>query len=504
VIDSDDGLEARFTLERERGGEIDEPPFKILVLGDWSGDTERKDVSQRRPIEVDRDNFDEVIGRLGTRLDLQQPSGESITLEFRDLEDFHPDRIFERLPMFARLRDLRSRLLSADRFNEAAGEVRSWFKVDEPSSPAEPAAASANSDPVASDGLLDAILSGSTGAAPKPAASGDVAALIKDLVRPHLVTFDENEQAALLAAVDAATSDLMRRILSDKRFKALESAWRGLYLLVRRAETSTELKIFILNLSKDEFSDDLKNVSDLRESTIFKNVVSEAVDTPGGEPWAAVFGNYSFAPVKDDVAALMRVAKIGAAANTPFVSHIRPEVLGISSFANNSDPSRWDFSTDSDNGKLWALLRGLPEAEYLGMTIPRFLARLPYGRESEPLETFRFEEFDGTPDHDDYVWSNSCFVAALLMAQTFTSYGWQMDRRFIQDIEQLPMHMYKSNGETIYQPCAEVLLTQNACERMMEYGLMPLISYKNTDHVKLARFQSIAEPIAGLRGRWTH
>ena len=502
MIDSDDGLEARFTLERERGGEIDEPPFNILVLGDWGGDAERKDVGQRRPIEVDRDNFNALIARFGTKLNLEQSNGETLTLEFRDLDDFHPDRIFERLPTFARLRDLRSRLLSADKFNEAAGEVRSWFKVDEPSK-AEAAATIDTSEPVRSDGLLDAILSGSTAAAPKPTASGEVAALIKDLVRPHLVSVNENEQAALIAAVDAATSDLMRCILSDRRFKALESAWRGLFLLVRRAETGTELKIFILDLPKEEFSDGLKNVSDLRSSTLFKIVVSETVDTPGGEPWAAVVGNYSFEPTKDDVAALMRVAKIGAAANTPFVSHIRPQVLGIDSLANESDPSKWDLSTDSEAGKLWAVLRGISEAEYLGMTIPRFLARLPYGRESEPLETFQFEEFDGSPAHDDYVWANSCFIAALLMTQSFSSYGWEMDRRFIQDIEQLPMHMYKLNGETIYQPCAEVLLTQNACERMMEHGLMPLVSYKNTDHVKLARFQSIADPIAGLRGRWT-
>ena len=502
MIDSDDGLKARFTLERERGGEVDEPPFRILVLGDWSGDAAKKDIAERRPIEVDRDNFDALIARFGTKVDIPQSNGETLTLEFRDLDDFHPDRIFERLPMFERLRDLRKRLLSPDKFNEAAGEVRSWFKVDEPSRP-EPAAVSESAEPIASDGLLDAILSGSTAAAPKPAASGDVAALIKDLVRPHLVSVDENEQAALLAAVDAATSDLMRHILSDKRFKSLESAWRGLYLLIRRAETGTELKIFLLDLTKNEFCDGLKNVSDLRGSALFKIVVTEAVDTPGGEPWAAVVGNYSFGPVKDDVAALMRVAKIGATADTPFVSHIRPEVLGISSLASNTDPSKWDFSTDGEAGKLWAVLRGLPEAEYLGMTIPRFLARLPYGRDSEPLEKFQFEELEGTPAHDDYVWTNSCFAAALLMAQTFCSYGWQMDRRFIQDIEQLPMHMYKVNGETVYQPCAEVLLTQNACEQMMEFGLMPLISYKNTDHVKLARFQSIADPITGLRGRWS-
>ena len=503
MINSYDGLEARFTLERESAGEIDEPPFKLLVLCDWSSDARKKEVSQRRPIEVDRDNFDELIAKLGTKLDLEQPGGDALSLDFRELDDFHPDRIFERLPLFARLRDLRSRLLSSDRFNEAAGEVRSWFKVEDLAKTVPTAKTSAVVESEGSDGLLDAILSGSTAAAPKAKASGEVAELIRDLVRPHLVSIDENEQTALLAAVDAATSDLMRRILSDRRFKALESAWRGLYLLVRRAETGTELKLYILDLSKEEFSDDLKNVSDLRDSALFNTVVTEAIDTPGGEPWAAVIANYSFGPIKDDVAALMRVGKIAAAGNAPFVSHMRPDVLGVPSLAERADPSKWDMSTDSEAGKFWTVLRNIPEAEYLGLTIPRFLARLPYGRESDPLETFQFEEFDGTPEHDDYVWANSCFIAALLMAQSFAAYGWQMDRRFIQDIEQLPMHLYKVDGETIYQPCAEVLLTQNACERLMEHGLMPLISYKNTDHVKLARFQSIADPISGLRGRWT-
>jgi type VI secretion system protein ImpC len=502
VIDSDDGLEARFTLERERGGVVEEPPFRMLVLGDWSGNSSKKDIAERRPIEVDRDSFDELIGRLSSKLDLTQPNGETLTLEFRELDDFHPDRIFERLPMFGRLRDLRSRLLSSDKFNEAAGDVRSWFRVDEAPKPGV-AASAETAEPVASEGLLDAILSGSTAAAPRPSASGEVAALIKDLVRPHLVSIDQNEQSELLSAVDAATGDLMRRILSDKRFKALESAWRGLYLLVRRAETGTDLKIYILDISKEKLAEDLKNVENLRNSKLFKIVVDEAIGTPGSDPWAVIVGNYSFGPVKDDVAALMRIAKVASAGGSPFIAHMRPDVFGVMSLAAENDSSKWDFSVDSDAGKLWSVLRGIPEAEYVGMTIPRFLARLPYGRESEPLETFQFEEFDDAPYHDDYVWGNSCFIAALLVAQSFSAFGWQMDRRFLQDVEQLPMHIYKLDGETIYQPCAEVLLTQNGCERMMDHGLMPLVSYKNTDHVKLARFQSIRDPITGLRGRWS-
>jgi type VI secretion system protein ImpC len=199
----------------------------------------------------------------------------------------------------------------------------------------------------------------------------------------------------------------------------------------------------------------------------------------------------------------MRIAKISAAADAPFISHMRPDVLGVKSLEKESDPSNWKLSGDDERTKLWTLLRAMPEAEYLGMTIPRFLSRLPYGRESEPLERFQFEEFDDVPKHDDYVWSNSCFVAALLLAQSFAANGWEMDQQFIQDVERLPMHVYKLDGETVFQPCAEVLLTQTGCEIMMEHGLMPLVSYKNTDHVKLARFQSISDPITGLRGRWS-
>jgi len=503
VIDSENGLEAKFTLERERGGVIEEPPFRILVVGDWTGDAEKNDLRSRRPIEIDRDNFDDILRKFRPRLAITGSDQEE--LSFGSLDDFHPDRIFEQLPSFERLRDLRRRLLSSDEFDRAAGEVRSWFKVDEPSRPE-----SDNRTPQpaieSSDNLLDAILSGSSAAvstARQPGASDDISELVRDLVRPHLVSVDESEQAALLAAVDAATSDLMGRVLHDHRFQALEAAWRGLYLLVRRAETSTELKIYVYDLSHDELANDLKAVSDLSDSTLYNVLVTEAIEIPGAEPWALVAGNYAFLPNKDDIAALMRIAKVCAAANAPLVSHMRPDVIGISSLAEQRDPSTWDMSTNNEAGKLWTILRGIPEAGYLGMAIPRFLSRLPYGNETDPVETFQFEEFSGTPSHDEYLWSNSCFIAALLLAQSFGTYGWQMDRRFIQDIERLPMHMYESDGETIYQPCAEVLLTQFAAERLMEYGLMPLVSYKNTDHVKLARFQSIADPVTGLRGRWS-
>jgi type VI secretion system protein ImpC len=502
VINSDSGLEAEFKFEGDPGGEIDEVPFHILVLGDWSGDADRRSIDARKPIEIDRDNFDEVLAGLDTRLDLAQVDGSILNLEFSSLDDFHPDQIFKNLPMFGQLRDLRRRLLSSDEFNSAAREVRSWFDVDDVSHEQQNAEPQSAAEQPEKGSVLDAILSGAPVAEARRAATPDnLASLIKDLVRPHLVSVNEDERSALLAAVDAATSDLMRHILHDHRFQALEAAWRGLYFLVRRVETSSEMKIYILDITQSELTEDLSSVSDLSGSVLFKRVV-QRTDTLGGDPWALVVANYAFMPAKGDIAALMRIAKISAIANVPFISHIRPEVLGVATLFENTDPKNWLLNTDSEAGKLWMLLRSIPEAEYLGLTIPRFIGRLPYGRETEPLETFQFEEFDDVSDHDKYLWSNSAFVAALLMAQSFSEFGWQMDHRFLQDVEGLPVHMYKSDGETVFQPAAEVLLTQNACELMMEHGLMPLVSYKNTDRAKLARFQSISDPVKGLRGRW--
>ncbi len=502
---SDSDFEAKFTMGDDPTGVVEEPPFHMLMVGDWSGHAEKRDVSGRRPIVIDRDNFDGVIKKLGTRLDLQMPGGNVLPLEFAELDDFHPDRIFAQVPLFSELRDIRARLLDSDTFNSAAREMRSWFPAENPEEPKQ-AAVGEPKPPASSVNLLDQILSepggGSAPVRSPLAESGELNDLIGELVRPHLVRVDENEQSQVLAAVDQATGDLMRQILHNHEFQALEAAWRGLYFLVRRTETDVDLKIFILDISKDELADDLKSVSSLTDSVLYRLLVEEAIETPGGDPWSAVFGNYAFAPNPDDTATLIRISKIASAANAPFVSHIRPEILGVHSLAETPDPKRWDLSDGTDAGKLWTTLRGLPESEYLGMTIPRFLARLPYGTETEPLESFSFEEFTDKPVHDQYLWSNACFAVAQLLARSHSESGWEMGRSLIQDIDGLPVHIYKEDGESVFKPCAETLLTESACDRLMDYGLMPLVSYKNTDRVRLGRFQSIADPITALKGRW--
>lgn len=497
---TDSALEAQFSLEGAKTGVIEEPPFRLLVLGDWSGDAEKRALDLRFPIEIDRDNFDEVIVRLGVRLDLELGDGGTLALEFGDYDDFHPDQLYRRVPLFNDLRDLRKRLNDESTFHTAAREVRAMLPVEKSSEQAvSPVAESAEP----ADNLLDAILTKPEGGAakPKPKVSSDLSNLIGDLMWPHLVSVDDDERSGYVSAIDESISGLMRSILHNRHFQELEAAWRGLYFLVRRTETSTDLKIYLFDISKDELADDLKSAQSLADSQFYRHLLKESIETPGGEPWALAVGNYAFAPNVDDIATLMRVSKIAAAANCSFVSHMRPDVLGVHSLADNSDPARWDLSDSSEAVKLWKALRLQDESKYLGMTIPRFLARLPYGRDTDPLETFSFEELTDGFSHDAFLWTNTAFIVAQLIAESYSEYGWQMGRSLIQDAEALPMHIYKDGTETVFRPCGEVLLTENAVELLLNHGLMPLVSYKNTDKVRLARFQSIAD--TGLKGMWS-
>jgi len=493
-INADD-LETAVTLESSRTGIVEEPPFRILVLGDWSADGEKRDLGDRKPIEIDRDEFDDVLGKMKVRLELDFEDGTILPLEFAELDDFHPDAIFRKVPMFSELRDLRKRLKDESSFYSAAREVRDRFNIERPRD-AEPVAV----EEAPAEDLLGAILSKPSGGAPapKPRTSSDLGNLISDLVRPHLVSVDENEQSGMLRAVDEATSGLMRKILHHKKFQELEAAWRGLYFLVRRTETSTELKIYLLDVAKEELAAELKSAGNLDETVLYRHLVKDAYDA---DPWAVVVGNYALMPDIDDIATLMRISKVVSIANAPFISHMRPDVLGVHSLFENSNVRDWRMDADGNAAKLWAALCDQTDSAYLGMTIPRFLVRLPYGADTEPLETFNFEEFADAPVHDQYCWSNTAFIAAQLLAESFSALGWEMGRALKQDVEDLPVHVYKDGTETVYKPCAEVLLTEDACNKLMSHGLMPLVSFKNTDRVKLARFQSIAD--TKLKGMWS-
>lgn len=490
----------------------EDPPFRILVLGDFSGRRNRDVVRpfERGPMMVDRDNVDEVFKKVGAALRL--PAGSDTTgelmLSFAEMEDFHPDRLYKRVPLFQALRDLRDRLSDPSSFAKAAQEMRAWAPASPPARPTPNApeskperAAVADARP---DMLLEQILGG---AASEPApvsgfpATRDWQAFMQRLVQPYLVPqIDYSQQARLLTVIDEVISDQMRAIMHHPDFQSLEAGWRGIELLVRRLELDQRLKLYVLNVSKAELTADLSSAENLAATSAYRVLVDQAAGTAGGLPWAVVVADYTFDGSLEDVEVLGRVAKIAERGNAPLLSGASSRILGCASLAETPDPADWQPAGQQTEAR--AALRKLPEARYLGLALPRFLLRMPYGRETSSTESFDFEEMSKPSNHESYLWGNPAYACAYLLAQAFSRYGWELYSGIGTEIEGLPAHVYDVDGESCVKPCAETLLTDRAAEAIRQMGIMPLLSVQGRDTVQLEGLRSIAEPSAALAGRW--
>jgi type VI secretion system protein ImpC len=489
-------------------------PFRILILGDFSGRARRGEsatgakLAARKPALVDRDNFDDVLAKFGVELVL--PLGDTgQTLRFADLDDFHPDRIFERVALFQRLREARQRLSDPTTFAAVAAELGITRGGEASVRPSEPPARSEAPLPdvsqMASRSLLEDAIGATEGRVrgdPPVRRPDDLAAFIQRAVAPHVVARANPRQAELLGVADQATSAQMRALLHLPDFKALEAAWRAVSFVVRRVETDASLKLYLLDISKAELAADQASADDLTPTGTYKLLVEQAVKTPGAEPWAVIAGNFTFERTPDDIRLLSRLAKIAAAAGAPFIADAKPEFLGCAFAQDLQEPGTWKDLSGSGETRAWEALRRLPEASYLGLALPRFLLRLPYGKETDAVQHFAFEEMIEPPAHDDYLWGSPALLCVCLLAQSFAEDRWAMTPDSSLEIDGLPLHVYEENGESVAQPCAETLMSENAAMRILEAGLMPVASLKHTDAVRLVRFQSIANPLRGLSGRW--
>lgn len=497
-------------LEGQQQGRPDPAtPFRIALLGDYSGRAARglgetgAALAARRALPIDRDDYDEVMKKLGVRLRLTL-AGDPVDLSFTELDDFHPDRLFERVELFRTLRETRERLENPRTFAAAAREVRNWAQI--PVAGPTPGSDKTPATPDEEGSLLDQILSGGAGGRPVAARlPPDVAewnSFLRRIVEPHLAPDADPQQEELVAAVDEATSQLMRALLHHPDFQALEAAWRAVYFLTSRLETGTDLKLLLLDVSREELAADLTSVEDLSRTGLYKLLVEQTTGTRGGAPWALLVGNYRFGAAREDAELLGRLARLAQLAGAPFLAGAHEKLVGSPSLAISSDPEGWDDSLSGADGEAWTALRQLPAAVYTGLALPRFLLRLPYGAETDRTEAFEFEEIEGGQDHEAYLWGNGSFACACLLGQAFSLEGWDLRPGTVLEIEGLPLHVYRAEGESRLKPCAEVLLTDRAAETILDRGVMPLLSHRDEDIIRLARFQSMAHPLAPLAGRW--
>ena len=486
------------TMEETKSVPDQETPFRIAVLGDFTGRVNRgiltPGLTGRKPLLVDRDNIDEILARLnvGINLPILGKDSAPVTIKFSEMDDFHPDRLYEKLDVFEALQEMRQSIKDPETFASLATEG------------IHPPVTGGGKEEGAQEmgNLLDRILDESEDRKAENApyqGQPEMDRFLKEITRPHLVPKAHPKQAEMLKSVDEAAGELMRRILHHPDFQAVESGWRGLYFLISRLETDENLKIYLLDIAKEELAADLSSAEDLSKTGTYNLLVGQTVKTFGGEPWAVIAGNYVFNQDINDIQLLGRMAKIARAAGAPFISSARDTVLGCESLVKSPDPDEWKETEDS---QAWDALRKIPEAAYLGLALPRFLLRLPYGGDTVPLESFSFEEMPEQPVHEQYLWGNPSFACAYLLAQSFVREGWSFQQGQVMDIEGMPLHVYKEQGESVVKPCAEVVLTEKAAEKILDKGLLLLLSYRNQDVIRLARFQSLADPPANLAGKW--
>jgi type VI secretion system protein ImpC len=221
------------------------------------------------------------------------------------------------------------------------------------------------------------------------------------------------------------------------------------------------------------------------------------------EPWALLAGNYTFDQSPEDMQLLGRMAAVARHAGAPFLAAASPRILGCDSLAETPEPRKWRRDSKPNGADAWDALRRLPQASWLGLALPRFLLRLPYGKNTESIEQFSFEEFPGAPRHEGYLWGNPALACAYLLGEAFSESGWNLRPGEVHQISGLPAHVYQADGESHLKPCAEAFLGESAAEAMLDTGLMPFISMKGSDSIRLVRFQSVAEPLAALSGRWS-
>lgn len=431
---------------REIPRQEEDTPFRILVAGNFSGGASRI----RKPVLIDRDNFEQVLALYGPELRLEFAKAP-IPIRFRELDDFHPDVLYDRLPPFRALRDLRKQLED--------GIVLA---------PQTEATNLSGAD------LLSAMMGEApTKASPAPVRS-NWDAMLHELVAPYAEPKPDPRQPAMIAQTDKAITGEMRGVLHHHDFQELEAAWRGLFFLIRRLETSEDLKVFVWDMPEAELASP-EGLAALR-----RIAVEETVGTPGAEPWSLIVGLYYFG--NEQEAALTQIAAVARAAGAPFLAGVAPDVVGLT--------------------RVFDTLRKSPDARWVGLAMPRFLLRLPYGAKTDSTERFGFEEMPDPPEHHRYLWGNPAIACAYLLGDTFTRYGWRMRPGQVNQIEGLPAHVYQVDGEPVLKPCAEVLLTEGSAEVLIGQGFMPLLSMKGSDRVRLGRFQSIADPAAALNGRW--
>jgi type VI secretion system protein ImpC len=452
-------------------------PVRIALLGDFGAGAAagRLDtgsvLARHKPKSVEFDSLEDWLGQQNLTLTL--PIGAKrggVEVAINDLESFHPDTLFRELDLFKKLNDLRKRLNNTATFDKAAAEVAKLAGTKKKASRAGRGVRARGAAPAAGARLDDfARLTGRTSTPADGAASID--ALLRDVIGPFVVPAAKPEKAALLNTLDAAIADGMRAVLHQADFQATESLWRGVDFLLRRLETGPMLQVHLIDLSAEEFAADLSAGDDLADTGLYQLLVEQPSQTKDGG-YTFVAGLYQFEATPPHTELLGRMAKIAQAAGATFFT-----AMAVDDLANPKKPPHPLVA------EAFEALRAMPEAKKLSLLGPRFLLRHPYGKRSDPISSFSFEEFNAADGLAGMLWGHPALLALTALA----------GQGGTPTVNDLPFHHFvDADGDSIALPSTERYMSTAAVSALSAYGIGALVAHKGEPTVRLSGLGGIA------------
>lgn len=305
---------------------------------------------------------------------------------------------------------------------------------------------------------------------------------------------------AMIAEIDRKLSEQVNLIMHQQDFQALEGTWRGLHYLVNNTETDETLKIRVMNMSKKDVAKTLKKYKGTAwdQSPLFKKLYEEEYGSPGGEPYGCLIGDYYFDHSPPDVEILNGMAQISAAAHSPFISAADPSLMNMDSWQELSNPRDLTKIFQTADYAPWRSLRDSEDSRYIGLAMPRFLGRLPYGAKTNPVDEFEFEEETAGGEHSKYLWTNAAYAMGVNITRSFKSFGWCANIRGVESggmVEGLPCHTFPTDDGGVDMKCpTEIGITDRREAELAKNGMMPLSHWKNQDYAAFIGAQSLHKP----------
>jgi type VI secretion system protein ImpC len=305
---------------------------------------------------------------------------------------------------------------------------------------------------------------------------------------------------SIIAEIDKKLTEQVNLVLHHPDFQALEAAWRGLHYLVNNTETDEMLKIRVMNIPKKEAHKTLRKFKGTAwdQSPLFKKIYEEEFGQFGGEPYGTIVADYHFDHSPPDIELLGELSKIAAAAHAPLITGAKPTLFQMDSWSELANPRDLTKIFQTPEYAAWRSLRESEDARYVGLAMPRFLGRLPYGSKTDPIEEFDFEEDTEGAASEKYGWVNACYAMAVNINRSFKEYGWCSRIRGIESggaVENLPAHTFPTDDGGVDMKCpTEIAISDRREAELAKNGMMPLIHRKNSDIAAFIGAQSLHKP----------